>query len=131
MTTSVNILPAVAFNTDGLVPVVVQDVETNDVLMLAWMNAGALNRTMAEGRMVYWSRSRHQYWRKGDESGHVQYVHSLQVDCDGDTILARVTQVGAACHTNTRTCFDGRGFWSDAAPASTATPSTTHGEPNA
>lgn len=92
-------------NSDGLIPVVVQDDENGEVLMLAYMNQEAYERTLAEGRMVYYSRSRQELWRKGDTSGHVQYVRSLSIDCDEDTILARVEQVGAACHTGHRTCF--------------------------
>ena len=89
----------------GLIPVVVQDDENDQVLMLAYMNKEAYERTLEEGRMVYWSRSRGELWRKGDTSGHVQYVRSLDVDCDADTILARVIQLGAACHTGHRSCF--------------------------
>jgi phosphoribosyl-AMP cyclohydrolase len=89
----------------GLIPVVVQDAETNDVLMLAWANREALERTIAEGRMVYWSRSRGELWRKGDTSGHVQHWEELRVDCDADVVLARVHQEGAACHTGERSCF--------------------------
>jgi phosphoribosyl-AMP cyclohydrolase len=89
----------------GLVPVVVQDAANGDVLMLAWANRDALARTVAEGRMVYWSRSRQQLWRKGDTSGHVQHWDELRVDCDADVVLARVHQEGAACHTGERTCF--------------------------
>ncbi|MGO1879781.1 MAG: phosphoribosyl-AMP cyclohydrolase, partial [Microbacterium gubbeenense] len=78
-----------------------------DVLMLAWMNIEALRRTLTEGRATYWSRSRQEYWRKGDTSGHIQVVKAASMDCDGDTILLSVEQTGAACHTGTRTCFDG------------------------
>lgn len=74
--------------------------------MLGWMDAEAFRRTMTEGRVTFWSRSRQEYWRKGDTSGHVQYVRSVALDCDGDTLLLGVEQVGAACHTGTRTCFD-------------------------
>lgn len=96
----------VRFGTNGLVPVVVQDHESRDVLMLAWMNIEALRRTLSEGRATYWSRSRAEYWRKGDTSGHIQVVKSAHMDCDGDTILLSVEQTGPACHTGTRTCFD-------------------------
>jgi phosphoribosyl-AMP cyclohydrolase len=89
----------------GLIPVIVQDAESGDVLMMAWANREALKRTLAEGRMVYWSRSRHALWRKGDTSGHVQHWQELRVDCDADTIVARVHQEGAACHTGERSCF--------------------------
>jgi phosphoribosyl-AMP cyclohydrolase len=80
-------------------------VDTGEVLMLAWANRESLERTLAEGLMVYWSRSRGELWRKGDTSGHVQHVEELGIDCDADVVLARVRQVGAACHTGQRTCF--------------------------
>ncbi len=90
---------------DGLVPVVVQDYQTMEVLMLAYMNEIAFETTLESGRMTYWSRSRDELWTKGMTSGHFQYVKSLSIDCDNDTILAKVSQVGAACHTGNRTCF--------------------------
>lgn len=93
------------FDRDGLVTVVVQDARNGDVLMVAWANREALERTLSEGRMTYWSRSRAQLWRKGDTSGHTQHWEELRVDCDGDVVLARVHQEGAACHTGERTCF--------------------------
>lgn len=96
----------VAFNSDGLAPVIVQQWDTREVLMLAWMDAEALRRTLTTGRAVYWSRSRQEYWRKGDTSGHIQVVREARLDCDGDAILLRVDQTGPACHTGTRTCFD-------------------------
>ena len=92
----------------GLVAAIVQQHDTREVLMLGWMDDEALRRTLAEGRVTFWSRSRGEYWRKGDTSGHVQHVRSVSLDCDGDALLVRVDQVGAACHTGTRTCFDGR-----------------------
>lgn len=92
-------------NSEGMVPVIVCDYENNDVLMLAYMNEEAFLTTAREGRMTYWSRSRNELWTKGLTSGHFQYVKSLTADCDLDTILAKVTQVGAACHTGNRTCF--------------------------
>jgi len=95
----------VAFDDRGLVPVIAQDVDSGDVLMLAWANRESLAMTLAEGRMVYWSRSRGELWRKGETSGHIQHLEELRVDCDADAILARVHQVGAACHTGARTCF--------------------------
>ena len=98
-------LDALRWNDVGLIPVVVQDVANGDGLMVAWANREALERTLAEGRMVYWSRSRQELWRKGDTSGHVQHWEELLVDCDADVILARVHQEGAACHTGERTCF--------------------------
>ena len=94
----------------GLVAAIVQQFDTNEVLMLGWMDDEALRRTMTSGRVTFYSRSRQEYWRKGDTSGHVQWVKSLAMDCDGDALLVRVDQVGAACHTGTRTCFDGRGL---------------------
>ena len=92
-------------NSDGLIPVIVQDYRTNEVLMLAYMNEEAYETTLAIGKMTYYSRSRKELWIKGMTSGHFQYVKSLTVDCDNDTILAKVSQVGAACHTGNRTCF--------------------------
>ena len=93
-------------NADGLVPAVVQDGDTGEVLMLAWMNDEALHRTLTTGRATYWSRSRQEFWVKGETSGHHQYVRDVKLDCDGDTVLLTVDQVGAACHTGDRTCFD-------------------------
>lgn len=92
----------------GLVAAVIQQFDTGDVLMLGWMDEEALRRTLTSGRVTFYSRSRQEYWRKGDTSGHVQWVKSAALDCDGDALLIRVDQVGAACHTGTRTCFDGR-----------------------
>lgn len=92
-------------NSDGLIPVVVQDYRTDQVLMLAYMNEEAFRMTLRTGRMTYWSRSRRELWVKGLTSGHFQYVRSLSADCDKDTILARVSQVGAACHTGAVSCF--------------------------
>ncbi|MEV7630858.1 phosphoribosyl-AMP cyclohydrolase [Microbacterium sp. NPDC089318] len=101
-------LAHIVWNDAGLAPVVVQQHDTREVLMLAWMDAEALRRTLSGGRAVYWSRSRQEYWRKGDTSGNTQRVISVAVDCDADTILLQVDQQGPACHTGTRTCFDGR-----------------------
>lgn len=92
-------------NSDGLIPVVVQDYKTDEVLMLAYMNEEAFQTTLDSGKMTYWSRSRQELWIKGLTSGHVQYVKSLTLDCDNDTILAKVAQVGVACHTGNKTCF--------------------------
>ena len=92
-------------NSDGMVPVIAQDYKTGDVLMLAYMNEEAFNNTVDTGKMTYWSRSRNELWTKGDTSGHYQYVKSLTADCDKDTILAKVLQIGAACHTGSRSCF--------------------------
>jgi len=102
-------LAAVKYNSDGLVPVVTQDIANGDVLMMAWMNAESLSMTFAEGRMVYWSRSRQELWRKGDTSGDRQFVREAYYDCDGDTLLFKVEQEGnGACHTGARTCFFSR-----------------------
>ena len=90
----------------GLVVAVVQQYDTDEVLMVGWMDDEALHRTLTTGRATYWSRSRAQYWVKGETSGHVQLVKSVALDCDGDTVLVQVDQVGAACHTGDRTCFD-------------------------
>ena len=92
-------------NSDGLIPVIVQDYKTNEVLMMAYMNEEAFDHTVKTGRMTYFSRSRQCQWVKGETSGHFQYVKSLSVDCDKDTLLAKVEQVGAACHTGNRSCF--------------------------
>lgn len=95
----------VRFDERGLVPVVVQQWDTGEVLMMAWMDAEALRRTRQSGRATYWSRSRQAYWVKGETSGHAQAVREIRVDCDGDTLLLLVDQTGAACHTGSRTCF--------------------------
>lgn len=92
----------------GLLPVVVQEATSREVLMLAWMDDEALARTLRTGRATYWSRSRQEYWVKGETSGHTQRVRSVALDCDADTILLIVDQVGPACHTQTATCFTGR-----------------------
>ena len=101
-----SILERVRFNADGLLPAIIQQHDTREVLMLGYMDAEALRRTLTEGRVTFWSRSRQEYWRKGDTSGHVQYVRQAALDCDGDTLLVEVEQIGAACHTGDRTCFD-------------------------
>lgn len=93
-------------NEDGLVCAVVQEAGTGRVLMVAWMNDDALAQTLETGRGVYWSRSRKELWRKGDTSGHMQHVHSVEIDCDGDALLLTVTQEGPACHTGEHSCFD-------------------------
>jgi len=93
----------------GLVCAVVQQHDSGDVLMVGWMDDEALHRTLTSGRVTFWSRSRQEYWRKGDTSGHVQHVRSVALDCDGDAVLVRVDQIGAACHTGTRTCFEAGG----------------------
>ena len=98
-------LDDLTFDDRGLIPVVVQDAENGDVLMMAWANREALQRSLDEKRMVYWSRSRHELWRKGDTSGDSQHLEELRIDCDADVVLARVHQQGAACHTGERSCF--------------------------
>lgn len=97
---------AVAWNADGLVAAIAQDVATGDILMMAWMNRESLTRTIETGDAVYWSRSRQKLWHKGEESGHFQRVKEIRLDCDGDAILLKVDQVGGvACHTLRRSCF--------------------------
>jgi phosphoribosyl-AMP cyclohydrolase len=94
------------WNEQGLVPAIAQDWRTGEVLMLAWMNKEALELTANEGRAIYWSRSRSAIWRKGEESGHVQILKELRIDCDADTVLMKVEQIGGiACHTGRRSCF--------------------------
>jgi phosphoribosyl-AMP cyclohydrolase len=92
----------------GLVPAVVQQHDTGEVLMVGWMDDEALHRTLTTGRATYWSRSRQEYWVKGETSGHRQWVKAVRLDCDGDTLLVTVDQEGPACHTGDRTCFDAR-----------------------
>ena len=99
-------LEAVAFNHDGLVPAIAQDIDNGDVLMMAWMNRESLAMTLSEGRMVYWSRSRQELWRKGDTSGDRQFVREAYYDCDADVLLFKVAQDGnGACHTGAYSCF--------------------------
>ena len=106
MTEPDTLLQDIKWNEQGLIPVIAQDWQTAEVLMLAWMNSDALQLTISEGRAVYWSRSRQALWRKGEESGHVQYLKELCIDCDADTILIKVEQIGGiACHTGRRSCF--------------------------
>ncbi len=99
-------LERLSTNADGLVAAVVQQHDTREVLMLAWMNAESLSQTIATGRATYWSRSRREVWVKGDTSGNHQWVREIRLDCDADTLLVVVDQVGVACHTGARTCFD-------------------------
>ncbi len=89
----------------GLICAVIQEESSDEVLMVGWMDDEALQRTLTGGRVVFWSRSRQEYWRKGDTSGHAQYVRSVALDCDGDALLVRVEQIGAACHTGSHSCF--------------------------
>jgi len=99
-------LSQIVFDAQGLIPAIAQDAATGQVLMVAWMNLEALAETAATGRAVYWSRSRQRLWRKGEESGHVQIVHELRLDCDGDVVLLKVDQQGGiACHTGRASCF--------------------------
>ena len=98
-------LDELKFDDRGLIPAVVQDAENGDVLMMAWMNRESVERTLEEGRTVFWSRSRQELWRKGETSGHVQHVEEIRADCDGDVLLLRVHQLGAACHLGERSCF--------------------------
>ncbi|RLP77026.1 phosphoribosyl-AMP cyclohydrolase [Mycetocola tolaasinivorans] len=99
---------SVTYDEHGLAPAIIQEVGTERVLMLGYVNAEALRRTLTEGRVTFWSRSRQEFWRKGDTSGHAQYVRDVSVDCDADTLLIRVVQIGAACHTGSHSCFDER-----------------------
>ena len=94
---------------NGLFAAIIQQYDTAEVLMLGWMNDEALRRTLVEGRVTFWSRSRQEFWCKGDTSGHFQFVKKVQLDCDGDALLIQVDQVGAACHTGSRTCFEAGG----------------------
>ena len=106
MTEHSTLLQPINWNEQGLVPAIAQDWQTGEVLMLAWMNREALELTIQERRAVYWSRSRQALWRKGEESGHVQHLKELRIDCDADTVLMKVEQVGGiACHTGRRSCF--------------------------
>lgn len=100
-----NILKMVKFNADGLIPAVTQDIRTDEVLMLAYMNEESLRKTIETGKAHYYSRSRQKLWLKGETSGHFQQVKSISLDCDGDTLLLKVEQTGAACHTGHRSCF--------------------------
>jgi len=93
------------FDEKGLIPAIAQDAESGDVLMMAWMNADSVMRTLDTGRVTYWSRSRQAFWVKGESSGHVQTLVEMRLDCDRDCLLVRVTQQGPACHTNRRSCF--------------------------
>jgi phosphoribosyl-AMP cyclohydrolase len=100
------VLDRACFDPNGLLPAVIQQWDTREVLMMGWMDREALRRSITEGRVTFWSRSRQEYWRKGDTSGHRQWVRSAALDCDGDTLLVQVDQEGPACHTGARACFD-------------------------
>jgi len=99
------LLDEIAFDAAGLVPVIAQQYDTGEILMVAWMNRDAVGETLATGRVCYWSRSRQALWRKGETSGQTQRLVELRLDCDGDTMLALVDQTGVACHTGRRSCF--------------------------
>ena len=106
MTEPATLVQDIKWNEQGLVPAIAQDWQSGEVLMLAWMNRDALQLTIDEGRAIYWSRSRQALWRKGEESGHVQTLKELRIDCDADTVLMKVEQIGGiACHTGRRACF--------------------------
>lgn len=100
------IVARVTFDANGLIPAVIQAEQTLEVLMVGYMDAEALRRTLSEGRVTFWSRSRKEYWRKGDTSGHRQYVRGAALDCDGDAVLVTVHQLGPACHTGAHSCFE-------------------------
>ncbi len=100
-----DLFSAIRFNADGLIPVIAQQFDSGEVLMMAWMNEEALKETIRTKRMCYFSRSRQCLWRKGETSGHTQRLIGLRIDCDGDTLLAQIDQTGAACHTNNPSCF--------------------------
>ncbi len=107
-TMTAQILAALTWNADGLIPAIAQQHDSGEVLMLAWMNREALAETIATGRVCYWSRSRQRLWRKGEISGQTQRLVELRIDCDGDALLLRVDQTGVACHTGRRRCFFNR-----------------------
>lgn len=114
------LLGIIKWNEDGLVPAIAQEHDTGKVLMVAWMNREALGLTIEEGRAIYWSRSRQKLWRKGEESGHVQKLKEIRIDCDSDVVLMQVEQIGGiACHTGRHNCFYKRledGRWVDVDP---------------
>lgn len=98
-------LDKLKFNADGLIPAIIQEQSTGRVLMMAWMNKESIQRSMEQGKTVFWSRSRQKYWVKGESSGHVQNIKDVAFDCDGDTLLIQVEQTGAACHEGYKSCF--------------------------
>lgn len=100
-----NLIEAMKFNADGLIPAIAQQYDTKEVLMMAWMNVASIEETLRTGRVCYWSRSRQSFWRKGESSGQEQHLKTFRYDCDGDTLLLEVDQTGAACHTGRRHCF--------------------------
>jgi len=101
----VNFYDQLKFNSDGLIPAIIQEQTTGRVLMMAWMNRASLEKTLATGQTHFWSRSRQKFWRKGETSGHTQTVKHIAFDCDGDTLLIQVEQIGAACHEGYKSCF--------------------------
>ena len=105
ITITPNSLHKLRFNKDGLIPAIVQDHKSKEVLMMAYMNLGSLKKTLRSGKTCFWSRSRREYWVKGMTSGHFQFVKSVAYDCDCDTLMVKVRQVGAACHTMKKSCF--------------------------
>lgn len=107
-TMNIGNIDLVKFNADGFVPAIAQQSDTGEVLMMAWMTRDTLQETITTGRACYWSRSRKEFWRKGDTSGHIQTVKEVRLDCDGDTILLLIEQTGAACHKGKRSCFQTR-----------------------
>ncbi len=111
MTIKVESVKDLHYDPDGLIPAIVQDAENGEVLMLAYMNAESLKISLEERRTCFWSRSRQQLWRKGETSGHIQTIRSITTDCDRDTLLVRVEQVGPACHTGSRSCFTATVNW--------------------
>jgi phosphoribosyl-AMP cyclohydrolase len=113
-------LAAVRSDGQGLIPAIAQQHGTGEVLMVAWMDDEALHRTLTTGRATYWSRSRREYWVKGETSGHAQSVREVRLDCDGDAVLVVVDQTGAACHTGDRTCFDADVLFATATAPATA-----------
>lgn len=123
---------AIAWDAQGLVPAIAQDIDSGQVLTLAWMNRNALEASIREGRAVYWSRSRSRLWRKGEESGHVQVLKEVRIDCDGDAVLLLVEQIGGiACHTGRARCFYRvyeRGAWRETDPV-LRDPSDIYGDP--
>ncbi len=105
MTTLTDALDSLKYNADGLIPAIAQQFDSNEVLMMAWMNRESIEETLETGRVCYWSRSRSNFWRKGESSGQVQMLKEFRYDCDADTILLLVDQIGPACHTGRRSCF--------------------------
>lgn len=105
MSDFVKVLEAIVFNSNGLVPAIAQQYDNGEVLMMAWMNLEALRETLTTGQVCYWSRSRSRLWRKGEDSGQIQRLRALRIDCDGDTLLLLIEQIGVACHTGRHNCF--------------------------